>query len=241
LLGFYVSQVPKAVAQGAQVVVLPEKIASVTGNDRAALQKIVSDAASSAHVWIVAGVNEIDGGPKINAAWVFSGDGKFVGEYRKHYFVRGFESGYQPGAGLLAFDTPWGRTGVAICKDLDYPWFIRGYGQQDIRLMLIPAWDWKGPNAVEHERMAWVRGVENGFATARAAKTGYVSAYNADGESFGSSSTFAQDPAIVVANLPVGPGATLYTRFGDWFGWLALIASLAIIFAVLMLSSRSIE
>jgi apolipoprotein N-acyltransferase len=233
VLNFYASQVPKAAAKDAQIVVLPEKIASATDSDRAALMRILSDAASTSHVWLVAGINELDP-PKMNAAWIFSSDGKFVGEYDKHYFVRGFEAGYQPGTSIFTFDTPWGKTGVAICKDLDYPWFIRGYGSQGIRLMLVPAWDWEGPNALMHERMSWVRGVENGFATARSAKTGYVTAHCAYGKSFGSDSTFAHDPAIIVANLPLGPGATLYTRFGDWFGWLSIVASIAILIAVLM-------
>jgi apolipoprotein N-acyltransferase len=241
LLGFYASQVPKAAAKGAQVVVMPEKIVGVTDEDRAALQKILSDAASASHVWIVAGVNEVGRTPKVNAAWIFDDNGKFVGEYDKHYFVRGFEAGYQPGASIFTFDAPWGKTGVAICKDLDYPWFIRHYGAEDIRLMLVPAWDWEGPNALMHERMSWVRGVENGFATARSAKTGYVTAHCAYGSSFASDSTFAHDPAIVVTDVPLGPGATFYTRHGDWFGWLSIIASIAILIAVFTTRADSTE
>jgi apolipoprotein N-acyltransferase len=241
LLGYYASQVPKAAAKGAQIVVMPEKIVGVTDDDRAALQKILSDAASASHVWIVAGVNEVSHTPMLNAAWIFSDDGKFVGEYDKHYFVRGFEAGYQPGASIFTFDAPWGKTGVAICKDLDYPWFIRHYGTRDVRLMLVPAWDWEGPNALMHERMSWVRGVENGFATARAAKTGYVTAHCAYGSSFGADSTFAHDPAIIIANLPLGPGTTFYTRHGDWFGWLSIIASIAILIAVFIPRSDPTE
>ncbi|MGC1341781.1 MAG: hypothetical protein WA854_05620, partial [Candidatus Binataceae bacterium] len=82
LLTFYAAQIPKAAAQGAQVVVLPEKIVGVTVEDRSALQSILSSAASSSHVWLIAGVNEIGSTPKINtakinsakinAAWIFS-------------------------------------------------------------------------------------------------------------------------------------------------------------------------
>jgi apolipoprotein N-acyltransferase len=105
-------------------------------------------------------------------------------------------------------DAPWGKTGVAICKDLDYPWFIRTYGARNVTLMLVPAWDWKEPNAVIHERMALVRGVENGFAMARSAKTGFVTAHDAFGRTLMSNSTFAEDPAMVVADVPLGPGIT---------------------------------
>jgi apolipoprotein N-acyltransferase len=98
--------------------------------------------------------------------------------------------------------------------------------------MLVPAWDWEGPNAVLHERMAFVRGVENGFAMARSAKTGFVTAHDAYGHTIASSSTFAKDPAIIVADVPLGPGSTLYSEFGEWFGWLCLAASLLILVMV---------
>jgi apolipoprotein N-acyltransferase len=234
LLDFYASQVSKAAAQGAQVVVLPEKIVGVTARDRSVLVKLLSGTASSSRVWLIAGTNEIGRMPKINAAWVFSADGALVDEYHKHYFVRGFENGYQAGDRIYAVDAPWGRTGVAICKDLDYPWFIRRYGAADVRLILVPAWDWEGPNAVMHERMALVRGVENGFALARSAKTGLVTAHDAFGHTLASNSTFAEDPAMVVADVPLGPGITVYSRFGDWFGWLCVALSLGIMVIVFM-------
>jgi apolipoprotein N-acyltransferase len=227
LLGFYANQIPKAAAQGAQVVVLPEKIVGVTPEDRDALIKVLSTAASASHLWIIAGVNEI-GAPHFNAAWTFSPDGSFAGEYDKHYFVRGFEAGFAKGADIYTVDAPWGRTGVAICKDLDYPPFIRNYGERGATLLLVPAWDWVGPNADEHERMSFVRGVENGFAMARSAKTGFVTAHDAYGRLLASSSTFAADPAMIVSDIAVGPGETLYSHFGDWFGWLCVAASLLI-------------
>lgn len=233
LLSFYASQIPKAAAQGAKVVVLPEKIVGVTSEDRSPLIRILSDAASSSNVWLVAGVNEIGPTRKLNGAWVFMPNGALAGDYHKHYFVRGFEDGYQAGDRTYAIDAQWGKIGVAICKDLDYPWFITDYGARNVTLMLVPAWDWEGPNAVMHERMAVVRGVENGFAMARSAKTGYVTAHDAYGRTLASSSTFAADPAMVVADVPLGPGPTLYTEWGDWFGWLCVAASLVILMMVI--------
>ncbi|HVN29849.1 MAG TPA: nitrilase-related carbon-nitrogen hydrolase, partial [Candidatus Binataceae bacterium] len=228
LLSYYASLIPNASAQHAQVVVLPEKIVGVTPADRDALVKVMSAAASASKVWIVAGVNLL-GPHHLNSAWIFSPDGSLAGEYNKHYFVRGFEAGYEKGAGIYTVDAPWGKSAVAICKDLDYPPFIRSYGHRDTQLMFVPAWDWVGPNADEHERMSFLRGVENGFAMARSAKDGYVTAHDAYGRLLASSSTFVADPAMVVADMPVGPGPTLYTRFGDWFGWLSIIASAAIL------------
>ena len=176
---------------------------------------------------------------KLNGAWIFMPNGALAGDYHKHYFVRGFEDGYQSGNNAYAIDAQWGKMGVAICKDLDYPWFITEYGAKNVTLMLVPAWDWEGPNAVMHERMSVVRGVENGFAMARSAKTGYVTAHDAYGRTLASSSTFSQDPAMVVADVPLGPGSTLYTSWGDWFGWLCVLASLIIVMMVMIFRPRS--
>ncbi len=239
LLTYYASLIPKAAARGAKVVVLPEKIVGVTPNDRSPLIRILSDAASASNVWLVAGMNEIGGTSKLNGAWVFMPNGALAGDYHKHYFVRGFEDGYQSGDRIYSIGAQWGKMGVAICKDLDYPWFITGYGAKNVTLMLVPAWDWEGPNAAMHERMSVVRGVENGFAIARAAKTGYVTAHDAYGRTLASSSTFDEDPAMVVADIPTGPGPTLYTYFGDWFGWFSIVASLILIMMVFILTPRA--
>ncbi len=72
--------------------------------------------------------------------------------------------------------------------------------------------------------MALVRGVENGFAMARAAKTGFVTAPTHMAASCSISSTFiARSRDGWLTNIPVGPGPTFYTRFGDWFGWLCVM------------------
>ena len=41
--------------------------------------------------------------------------------------------------------------------------------------------------------------------------------------------------ALLVGDLASGPGATLYTRWGDWFGWLALgVAAVLLMWAAVV-------
>ena len=229
LLGIYADEIAKAAQQGAQIVVIPEKTVGATPIDRDTIVKFLSDVAKASHVWLVAGINEIGRAPMLNTALTFSPDGTLVNDYQKHHFVRSFEDGYAPGTAIGIVNPPWGTTGIAICKDLDFPPLERAYGAAGVRLLLVPAWDWEGPNAVLHERMATVRGVENGYAIARAAKDGFVSAHCQYGHAFASASTFEHDPAMVVVDLPLGNGHTLYDRFGDWFGWLSVIVAVLIL------------
>ena len=229
LLSFYTREVAKAAREGAQVVVIPERTVGATPADRGRIVRFLGAMARLSGVWLLVGINDIGRKPMLNTALLFSPEGTLAAEYHKHHFVRGFESGYEPGRDFCIVNAPWGTTGVAICKDLDFPSLGRAYGKADVRLMLVPAWDWEGPNAVIHEHMALVRGVEQGFSVARSAKTGFVTAHDAFGRTIASGSTFAEDPVTVVADVPLGGGSTIYTRLGDWFGWLCVIYGLIIL------------
>jgi hypothetical protein len=68
LLGFYASQVQKAVAKAAPGGRTAGKDRGRDYEDSAALVRALSDAASSSHVWLIAGINEIGRTPKMNAA-----------------------------------------------------------------------------------------------------------------------------------------------------------------------------
>jgi apolipoprotein N-acyltransferase len=240
LIGLYANEIAMAAQQGAQVVVIPEKTVGVTPRDRDAIVQVLSNVAKTSHVWLVVGVNELGRTPMLNTALTFSPDGALINDYQKEHFVRGFEDGYAPGSAIGIVDAPWGRTGVAICKDLDFPRLERRYGAAGVRLLLVPAWDWDGPNAVLHEHMATVRGVENGYAIARAAKDGFVSAHCQYGRPLASSVTYEHDPptAMVVVDVPLGNGHTVYSRYGDWFGWLSVIVATLIVIRVFLFRKR---
>jgi apolipoprotein N-acyltransferase len=94
----------------------------------------------------------------------------------------------------------------------------------------VPAWDFDR-DAYLHGRMAIVRGVENGFALARAASQGLMTLSDAHGRIVAERRTTG-GPALLVGDLPTGRGGTVYSRIGDVFGqaavaaWLGLLALL---------------
>jgi apolipoprotein N-acyltransferase len=67
-----------------------------------------------------------------------------------------------------------------------------------------------------------MRGVEDGFTIARAARQGYLTVSDDRGRILAESRSDAAPFSTLVADLPVAHGATLYRRFGDWFAWLML-------------------
>ena len=76
--------------------------------------------------------------------------------------------------------------------------------------------------------MAILRGIENGFAIARAARNGVLTLTDAQGRIVALSASGMDDIASLVGDLPLGPGDTLYRRIGDVFAWacLALVGAL---------------
>jgi len=160
--------VARLAAAGAQVIVLPEKFVGVTPADSDAIQQVFSEAARAGRVRLVAGFNRFRGAPPRNEAVVFAPDGHVILQYEKHSMLPGPETGYGIGGAPGLFPASGAQWGVAICKDMDYPSWLRGYGQRGVRILAVPAWDFTIDGRL-HSRMALVRGVEEGFTMARSA------------------------------------------------------------------------
>lgn len=127
---------------------------------------------------------------------------------------------------------------MEICKDMDFPGTIRRDAAKGVRLMAVPAGDF-GKDAWLHARMAVMRGVENGFALVRAANEGLVTASDAEGRIIAAKMDAPSGLTMIVANLPLGPGATLYVRIGDAFAWFCAALALLIGISSIYLKKRS--
>lgn len=215
----FAGQVAAAAAHSPAAIVVPEKILA-TGTSLTAPPGSV----------VVAG---LDGpapqGRRLNIAALYGADAP-VRTYLKKRMVPGLEAEYVPGHAELVTRIRGLQTGIAICKDMDFAPDLRRYGQRDVGLMLVPAWDFDR-DAYLHGRMAVVRGVENGFALARSASQGLMTLSDAHGRIVAERRTI-RGPGMLVGDLPTGSGGTVYSRIGDVFAqivvavWLGLLALL---------------
>jgi apolipoprotein N-acyltransferase len=222
LLSAYAAQARILASQGAQVVVMPEKIAVVRDADTA--HAIFQPLADATGVTIVAGELHLspgaDGMLKYNRAAVYTPRAA-VTSYDKVHMLPPFESNLTPGTAKLTItrgDTPWG---IAICKDMDFTSMSVGYGRLGAGLMLVPAWDFN-LDRTWHGHMAIMRGVEGGFSVARAAKNGYLTVSDDRGRVVSQVRSDSAPFATLLAEVPVGHEATLFQRWGDWFAWVAV-------------------
>lgn len=228
LLRDYLSEAKSMAAQGAQVIVIPEKLSVLIDPAVDEIDSLFAAAAKADNTRVVVGVLRVTQGTKLNEARMYSPDNASAITYEKHHMLPAFESKLRPGTTRTLVPQPSGLWGIAICKDTDFPLLSREYGKDGIGLLLVPAWDF-GDDGWLHNRMAVMRGVESGFSIARAAKEGLLTVSDDRGRLLAERSSGASAPfASVVANVSVRNDATLYARYGDWFAWLNIALLLGI-------------
>ena len=166
------------------------------------------------------GADLLGAGGETNAAVAFLPGSPEPAVYAKQHLLPPFESRYRPGRDLTVLETRWGRLGLAVCKDMDFPPLGRRYARSGVSLLLVPAWDFDADGWL-HGRMAVLRGVEGGFAVARAARRGRLTISDDRGRIVAEASSADAPVASVLGKVGLGSESTPYARLGDWFAWLA--------------------
>ena len=235
----YTHEIRRLQGQGIELVVLPENLMRIDPAWRAEVLSPLVEAARTLNTDIVVGFNTHLNGAQRNVAWVARADGETL-YYTKRQLVPGLETPiYERGDAPLVLS---GRIMIAICKDLDFPAMIRSdIARTSPVLVAAPAWDF-GSDGWSHARIAILRGVENGVAVARSARSGMLTLTDRYGRII---EREASSGAIrtVVGDLPLSGTATFYSRVGDFFGWLfvviaVLVAAFSILAAHRKLSAR---
>jgi apolipoprotein N-acyltransferase len=123
----YARRVEDVARRGAQVVLLPEKFVGVTPEYEDEAFGILAESARRSQVTVVAGFNRLGRDASRNTALVLGPDGERLTEYDKAFLIPGFERGYQRGRSPGLFSELGVPAGVAICKDMDFPRWLRRY------------------------------------------------------------------------------------------------------------------
>jgi apolipoprotein N-acyltransferase len=218
----YADRINAMAARGAAIVVLPEKIASLSDAAVTEADAIFATAARRNNLYLIYGVDHRTGDKTYNQARLFAPNGDLIAAYDKHHLVPVFERRDTPGSERKLLPLTFGLTALTICKDMDFPLLSRQYSSDGAAIMLVPAWDF-GVDRWLHDRMAIMRGVEGGFSIARAAKEGFLTLSDNRGRVLVEQNTQELPFAEMVGSIPVDHENTAYTRFGNWFGWLNLV------------------
>ncbi|MGO9337373.1 MAG: nitrilase-related carbon-nitrogen hydrolase, partial [Terracidiphilus sp.] len=216
----YAAHAESLAAQGAKLIVLPEHLGSIVDPNTTNIDSIFQSFADKTGSTIVVGVGHISPQVEYNQARVYSPDAQVM-SYNKHHLLPPFESIFTPGNDLVAKTERTDNLGVAICKDMDFTGLSRRYGNAGTGLLLVPAWDFV-LDRFSHGHIAVMRGVEDGFGIARAARRGYLTVSDNRGRILAEMQSNSAPFATLIADVPAVHDTTLYLKLGNWFAWLTL-------------------
>jgi apolipoprotein N-acyltransferase len=187
--------------------------------------------ATETGAYLVVG-HEMRADPKpFNCASLIAPDGKTLGTHHKIKLFLGERQMMQAGDRATAHDTPFGKVGLLICFDSCFPMVFRQTVQNGAHIVAMPNYDPPTPAAsLHHLHVALMpfRAVENRVAFVRADPNGKSFVIDPKGR-FVAETPLYQNTALVSA-VVLGDGkGTLYTRFGDWFAYLCLMACLGLV------------
>lgn len=141
-------------------------------------------------------------------------------------------SDFTPGAAFDVGKLPGGSFGVFICYEAIFPAEVREFTRNGAELLINISNDgWFGRSSApaQHLMMARVRAAENRRWLLRDTNNGFTASVDPYGR------IVAEMPTDVRGELEAPydfrTDLTPYARFGDWFAWLCVIASLVVLIA----------
>jgi apolipoprotein N-acyltransferase len=225
--------------RGAQAIVIPEKVGVTLEGSSGGTDAVMQSLAEKTGATVVAGVVDVDAPVKYNEARVYE-PGSAVQRYDKQHMLPPFESNLKPGTTLTLLPKEQQPTkqiwGVAICKDMDFASPARSYGKAGAGLMLVPAWDFAVDRSW-HGHIAVMRGVEDGFSIARAAKNGYLTVSDDRGRIVGETRSDSAPFATLLVDVPAKHNWTVYQVMGDWFAWVSIALLISVLLRCMKLRS----
>jgi predicted amidohydrolase len=183
----------------ADIVCLPEAI-TLVGTGKTYIEvsepipgpstEFLGNIARQHRMYIVAGLLEKAGPVVYNTAVLIDREGKLAGRYRKVALPREeIEGGVTPGNSYPVFDTDFGRIGMMICWDLEFPEVARQLSMQGAEVILMPIW---GGNLT----LASARSIENQVWLVSSSYNMQTGVFDLEGKLMAEASE--QDPVAVV-------------------------------------------
>ena len=224
----FARQARQAAAQGAQVLFTSEMMFNF--DPQLLYTEEFRTIARETNTYIFVAYTEVkEGLPFRNETVLLSPSGEFSAVYAKNHNTPGEPR--SPGAGVYpVFDTPFGTMGALICHDANYTDVSRRLTANGAQLIAAGFREFRGAGEQLWTNVTF-RAVENHTAMV-VTGAAYLSAIiDQNGRQIALDASHDASPLVMVGDVPLGSGPTLYTSTGDMLGWVALAG--LVFFAVL--------
>jgi len=214
-------QTRKAAGQGAQLVIWPEL--GVGFDPQVEYTDELRALAAETNAYLVIGYGRATEEESRNAAITLTPSGEFLAVSGKSHPSPGEPR--DPDAGAYpVYDTPLGQLATIICHDANFTDSSRVLARKGAQLIAVPTFEVYIPG---FEKMFYVqtlfRAVENRVTTVKADSAFSSTIVDPYGRILAKRNGAPDGEAFaLVADVPLGSANTLYSKVGDWMGWLSL-------------------
>lgn len=137
---------------------------------------------------------------------------------------------FLPGGSVQPMATDSYQVGGLICYEDIFPELAArqaGNGANVLAVVTNDAWYGRSSAAFQHLAISVFRAVENRRWMVRSANSGVSAVVDAAGRIISQTDIF--EKGMIVSNVKLGSGLSLYTRFGDWFAWVCVAAGVVLL------------
>lgn len=159
-----------------------------------------------------------------NEAILISDEGRVLYNYQKQHLIPYIEKDYYEEMDKVqVIDTKLGKITVAICYDINFPYYLNSLSREHFDILLVPSWDWDSI-AEYHSNEAKYRAIEGGFNLIKNTANGIVISNDVRGRAL--SYYIGKDclDYFVVSTVNQKGVITLYSYFGIFFNYLYIAA-----------------
>ena len=190
---------------------------------------------------LVVGAHDPAGEDYFNTAFVIGPDGEVVAKQAKSVPIQFFKDGLAAHE-QNAWESPWGKIGLAVCYDLSYRRVIDRLVDQQCQALIIPTMDvvdWGERQHRLHARVAPMRAAELGIPIFRLCSSGISQAVHAGG-AVTATAPFPGERAVLTGLMTLKQPGRM--PLDHWLGPVAVVVTeiLIIMFAIGGIARRKV-
>ena len=253
ILNTYLALTREAASKGAELVIWPESSTPFPFLDDKMGGERIRSLVRETGIELLLGSDQVDHQAKsyYNAAFLVRKTGDVAGVYQKMHLVPFGEfvplqqllffvgplveqvGGFTPGRDMVMLPTTHGPISTAICYEIVFPRLVGTSvwrGSQLLTTITNDAWYGHSSAPYQHFLQASMRAIEQGRYLARAANTGITGFVDPYGRVLQQTEIFER--AILVGDVRMLEGRTIYGRIGDLFAYIcAALTLVALLFS----------
>lgn len=209
-----------AAQQGAQLIVMPELGLGFDPQVEHTAELKALAAQTNAYLLVGYGIDDPRGWR--NEMVMLTPDGRFLEVYGKNHPTSPGEPPIVTAGSYPVYDTRLGRLATIICNDVHWTDTSRTLALKGAQLIAVPTLEIPGIT-LEQVAQSVLRAVENRVAVVKT-DVAYAAAIIDPYGNIVALRNGSPDGAAfaLVEDVPLGTVTTIYSRLGDWLGWLSL-------------------